>query len=214
MLLDLDLSSGTIIALATVVLALATFWVARSTQSVAREAKNQTSADWRPLLWIRPAATDSGISPDVSYDTATKSLTVGIDNIGRGPALKVWATLYPGAGPNDRRDTWAPSGAYAPGDRFSLTWQGFVPPGPLTVGGEMTYGDIEGVRHATDFTLELPKGSRGQVGIQHYRPPGHKPWQGLAVVHVPKRRWPVRLAYGVKAWWEDSVRGWGRLFTS
>jgi hypothetical protein len=81
------------IAFGTIGAALMTSWLAFSTRGLARAAAADTRANWLPVVVIESAGTAaSGNFPKVelNYESA---LAMTVVNIGRGPAVKVTATI-------------------------------------------------------------------------------------------------------------------------
>src|SRR5262249_54486456 len=73
-------------AISTLVLASVTAWLAWSTRGLSREARNETRANWLPVLHpIGDSIPGRGTS--AQFDSEQKTLTLTVANVGRGPAL-------------------------------------------------------------------------------------------------------------------------------
>ena len=154
------------IAVGTISAAVMTSWLALSTRNLARAAGDETRANWLPVVVIETAGTAvDGLVPKVELDGEGR-LAMTLVNIGRGPAVKVTATIAADDGENweERgaiRRGRATSEALAPGGRLTLKWaKDATPP---TAGlpdylaearsGTITYWDITNTRHETFIEL-------------------------------------------------------------
>jgi hypothetical protein len=80
------------VTIATLVVAGATFFLAWATFRLGNRAAEETRAQWRPVLLVRPRRDPD----DVKMRVGDERLSVEIANVGRGPALDVTANTLAG----------------------------------------------------------------------------------------------------------------------
>jgi hypothetical protein len=151
--------TNSLTAWATLGVALVTALLAWSTRTLAREAGNETRANWLPVLTPEAKPDRAGIPGELSY-LGARRLVLTVRNVGRGPALSLSAYLeHPAGQPN--RPAISQS-VVAPGERITLTWGSFDAPKPddtlgiaawSYVDGKISYTDVSYARHETTFKL-------------------------------------------------------------
>ena len=193
---------------ATLALALFTAVLAWSTRRLAREAGNETRANWRPVLAIEASYTMGGSSPAVGLHEGT--LSVGVNNIGRGPAIEVTAFLLTDeatalGGVRPLRPTLQ-SDVLAPDGRLILTWPSFDAPQPpmdaenvfAALDGQISYGDVSYARYTTEFQIGFQAADRVTVLNQRFRSPAAPTFRQRAI----RVRWTARIAIArLRRWW-------------
>jgi hypothetical protein len=176
-----DFGWEAIVAIATGGLALFTAYLALSTRKLAREAGNETRANWRPVLAIELQPTSAGVISrrrSVYVDEDEHTLTVNIRNVGRGPALHVTGSLDVSTEEKRRLILGKPVGSVvAPGDYLKLTWTEFDAPrhkrGELPTWLHLTgwaeYVDVSGAIYVSTFVIGF-QGKRVEIVTQYVEP--------------------------------------------
>jgi hypothetical protein len=162
-----------LVALGTLALALATYGVIRATKALAERGDAEISAQWRPLLLVRERPPDD--QPGIVYEDG--SLTLWIENVGRGPALEVqpWLDDFPAPGPAYGVPAYVPPGrgggmgsrlhtVIAQGDLLAYRWTDLGDAREF-LRGQFRYWDLSGDEHSTSFAIEVRE-SGPALGIQ------------------------------------------------
>jgi hypothetical protein len=148
------------VAIGTLALAFVTYRLVRTTKVVAEGAQAEIAAQWRPVLFVRDRV--PGVPAPIIYENGT--LTVWIENVGRGPAFAIrpWLDGFPAPGPayGVPTGTTPMSGgmstrlyqAMAAGDLVSYQWTSLGEPLPH-IGGRLTYWDMSGAGYETRFII-------------------------------------------------------------
>jgi hypothetical protein len=184
----------------TLALALVTAWLAWSTRRLAREAGDETRANWRPVLVVEGFSSATGSAPAVSI--RDDCLYLGVHNIGRGPALVVTALLGLEDPQREPVRSRGSSNALEPGGWLTLEWRDFKPPQPPPEGlpawasliGRISYGDVSYRRHSTRIALGFQVGDQVEVLDVHVEEPAQPlPFarlrHALLMLRLHLRRW-------------------------
>lgn len=173
-------------ALSTLGLAFFTAFLAWSTRGLAREARRETRANWRPVIVLETHSTSGGTSPVVFFHDGTLSIT--IHNVGRGPAIHVRATLNEHHRPGSPGDS-----VIGPDDWMTIVWREFEPPQPPAdalptwqhVIGAVEFYDVSYTQYSTSFVLGFQIPDRIALVNQHLEPEQElsTPW----VMRLPVR---------------------------
>jgi hypothetical protein len=163
-----------LVAVGTLALAMATYGVIRATKALAERGDAEIAAQWRPLLLVRDRLADV-TGPEIVYEEG--SLTLWIENVGRGPALEVqsWLDDFPAPGPAYGVPAGLPPGrgggmgsrlhtVVAQGDLLPYRWTDLGEP-RKSLRGQFQYTDLSGGGHSTSFAIEVNE-SRPTLGLQ------------------------------------------------
>jgi hypothetical protein len=139
-----------IAAIGTLALAFVTVWLAVSTRKLARASTDDQRAQWRPILSVANA------DGSVSYDYTTGELSLGLRNVGRGPAFGVRAELRMGDHPIGSSIPGYGAAAIVPGEAFPLRAR-VADPSKFKRGNvmriEVTYYDVTDYWHKSHFMM-------------------------------------------------------------
>jgi hypothetical protein len=171
-----------LVAIGTLSLAAVTLALVLATRSLARQASAAIRAEWRPVLLVRgrvPAEV-RGHQRGIAYNEGT--LSIFVENVGRGPALDVQAELpdfgLPGPGYGVPEGAMPAAGgmstryytAIAPGDLVAYTWESL---GNVRhrISGSFSYTDMSGGFHSTSFDISFEPHYGAQLAWQRVEEP-------------------------------------------
>jgi hypothetical protein len=180
----------------TVLLAIANFLLVK-------QGKAANRAQWRPVLLVRelvPVPSSIGKIPGTRYQHST--LTVSVENVGRGPAFDATGTAQISETGEGRLRLARPLElARAAGDLVEFEWMDFAP-APDQIDGSFDYGDMSDRIYSTRFAVS-PKGELIWQGVIEHGP-ALTWWQRSRIVPTGARKlltrwWLNRLTRKVQA---------------
>jgi len=174
------------VTIATLVVAGTTFLLALATFRLGSRAAEETRAQWRPVLLVR--ARRFSEDRKIRLDPVDESLTVEIENVGRGPALDVTATGTAGIVPAVPNRI----SAMAPGEVALLDLPLAVPHTDAIV-LQLSYGDISHAGYGTGVVIDITTPSEPNLIAQNFvmRGPITFWWERIVPRRFRRHLWPV-----------------------
>ena len=178
------------VTIATLVVAGATFLLAWATFRLGSRATEETRAQWRPVLLVRPRRA----SDDVKMRVGNERLSVEIANVGRGPALDVTARTLVGKEWSFVRRV----SAMAP-EEVELFELPLSSRSDTTIGLRLDYADISHAGHGTVVLIDVSEPAEPRLVTQDFEM--HPPITFWWAMIVPRRfrrhlhpltRWALR----------------------
>ena len=208
-------TTDAITAWATLALAFFTAFLALTTRRLAREAGNETRANWRPVLVVGSYRGDRGFVRAATYQDERRTLAVNVLNVGRGPTIKLEATLLDDDDPDRYMRPSSTTAVIPPDGCGRITWEEFIVPdtsdlvGPnifRPVRGTLTYWDVSYAGYRSDFTLLFS--AEEEIEVETY---GHRQWSPdpgnlRSRVGFRWRMTKFRIRFAVRGWWRRRRR--------
>ena len=177
------------VTIATLVVAVGTLLLAWATFRLGSRAAEETRAQWRPVLLVRPREGPD----DVKMRVGDERLSVEIANVGRGPALDVTARTL--AGKEWRFVRRVSAMAPEEVELFELP----LTDGNTSVGLRLDYADISHAGHGTVVLIDVSEPAKPRLVTQDFEM--HPPITFWWAMIVPRRfrrhlhpltRWALR----------------------